>query len=385
MLVVRPRDPGAFNGTVIVLWNNVSAGESFLPGNRAAQMIQDGFAVVGVSAQWVGVEGPTAELAALGMVTPSLKSDDAERYAELHHPGDDFSYDIYTQAAQLVAPDRPRERDPLGNLDVRRLVAFGASQSAARLAANLNAVQPIVSQFDAFLFLVFPNAPCALNVASAPAEVREAGGPNLHGLLQWHEHLLCDDLNVPVIVLNSEWESAECFPNHQEDTKLVRWWEVAGTGHIGSATAEEMEMAAAMGFQGSTVSFAPAVRGAQHALQRWLDGGGPPPRQPRFERQGDTRVLARDEHGNALGGIRWPDLEAPLGTHVGENLTDNIANVGGSSAPFPPEKVRALYSDHAAWFAAYKAAVEKLVDDQVVLPDDAAEMLARAADFELPA
>ena len=132
------------------------------------------------------------------------------------------------------------------------------------------------------------------------------------------------------------------------------------------------------------MSFAPAVRAALHALQRWLEDGAPPPHQPRFERQGGTRVLARDEHGNALGGIRWPDLEAPLGTHVGENLTDNIANVGGSSSPFEPEKVRALYPDHSAWYQKYEAAVEQLVADQVVLPDDATEMLARVAEFDLP-
>ena len=61
-------------------------------------MLQDGFALVGVSAQRVGVEGPSAELAALGMVSPSLKGNDPERYGDLQHPGDDFSYDIYTQA-----------------------------------------------------------------------------------------------------------------------------------------------------------------------------------------------------------------------------------------------------------------------------------------------
>ncbi len=376
MVVVRPRDAATFNGTVVVLWNNVSGGESFIQGNRVAELLLDGFAVVGVAAQVVGVEGRD------GM--PSLKTGDPERYGDLHHPGDDYCYDIYTQAGQLLAPNRPRESDPLDGLDVRHLVAMGVSQSAARLASYVNGVQPLTARYDAFLIVVFPNSPCALNAASAPAEVREAGPGNLPELLPWHEHLIRDDLDVPVIVLNSEWESAECYPNHQDDTELVRWWEVTGTGHIGTATPEEMEIAAAMGFAGSTVSFAPTVRATLHALRRWLDGGAPPPHQPRFQREGDTRVLARDEHGNALGGIRWPDLEAPLGTHVGENLTDNIANVGGSSTPFPPEKVKALYPDHAAWFAKYQAAVEQLVKSEVVLPDDADAMIERAKTFELP-
>ena len=35
LLVVRPSDPARFNGTVIVNWNNVSAGESFEPARRS--------------------------------------------------------------------------------------------------------------------------------------------------------------------------------------------------------------------------------------------------------------------------------------------------------------------------------------------------------------
>src|SRR5262245_49402230 len=58
MLVVRPGDPAAFNGTVIVTWNNVSAGQdNFSVGQSAAQLIADGFALAGVTAQRVGVEG----------------------------------------------------------------------------------------------------------------------------------------------------------------------------------------------------------------------------------------------------------------------------------------------------------------------------------------
>jgi len=383
MLVVRPGDPATFNGDVVVVWNNVSGGESFMPPNRVAQMLQDGYAVVGVSAQVVGVEGPAAGHPAPESM-PSLKRNDPARYGDLHHPGDDYCWDIYTQAGQLLGPDRPRDLDPLGGLEVEHLIATGGSQSAARLASYLNAVQPLAGAYDAFLLVVYPNAPTALNAETTPAEVRQAGPGNTTQLLPWHEQVTREDLDVPIIVLNSEWESAECWPNHQDDTELLRWWEVTGSGHVGSAGAEEMEMMASMGFAGSTVSFAPANRAALHALHRWIRGGAAPPHQPRLVRAGDTRVLARDEQGNALGGIRFPDLEAPLGTHVGENLTDNIAAVGGSSTPFPPEKVKELYPDHDAWFAKYQAAVEHLVESEVVLPDDAERMLARARAFSLP-
>ena len=382
MLVLRPGDPADFNGTVIVEWNNVSGGELFAAGRSARQLIEDGFAVVGVSAQSVGVEGrpglPTDQQ------QPALKINDPERYGSLHQPGDDYSYDIFTQAGQLLGPDRPRDLDPLGGLDVRHLIAMGASQSSARLATYVNALQPVTSVYDAFLLIVFPNVPCALNAASAPAELPQTGGTNVFHLLEWYTYLLRDDLDVPIIVLNSEAEASECHPNTQPDTEFLRWWEVAGTGHGGMMSAEDMEAFAALMPAGNRVSFAPAGRAAYHALRRWLDGGAPPPHQQRLLKAGDPARLPRDEHGNAIGGIRWPDLEAPLGTHTAEHFGDGLNMLIGNSTAFPPEKVKALYPDHGTWFAKYKAAVDQLVAAEVVLPDDAAEMRARAEVRPLP-
>ena len=100
-------------------------------------------------------------------------------------------------------------------------------------------------------------------------------------------------------------------------------------------------------------------KGQSH--QPWLVKEGNPPRFP------------RDNHGNAIGGIRWPDLEAPLGTHAAERLGDDGTSLlRGSSTPFLPEKIKALYPDSAAWIAQYEAAVERLVEPGVVLSDDAA-------------
>ncbi len=387
LLVVRPSDPSSFNGTVIVNWNNVSSGEVFETPQRAAQLVKDGFALIGVSAQLVGVEGPPAlppELAERlgGIQLPGLKTGDPDRYESLHHPGDDYCYDIFTQAAELLGPDRPRELDPLDGFAVRHLVATGGSQSASRLGAYINGIQPLTSVFDAFLLLVFPNAPCALNSASAP-QTLGAIGENSFALLPFYTYRLRDDLQVPVIVLNSEAEASDCDPNSQPDTEYLRWWEVPGTGHIGMVTLEEV--GDQFSVPHSTVSFAPAVRGAFHALRHWLEVGEAPQHQPRLLKQGEPPVFPRDEHGNALGGIRWPDLEAPLGTHVAELFTRQGPSIGfGASIPFPPGKVRALYPDHAAWFAKYKDAVERLVERQVILRDDAHKMLARAEALELP-
>ena len=134
--------------------------------------------------------------------------------------------------------------------------------------------------YDAFLLLVFPNSPCALNAASAPAELKQTGGANFVHLLEWYTHLLRDDLDTPIIVLNSEAEASECHPNTQPDTELLRSWEVAGTGHTGLMATEDLEaMAALMGPGGNTVSFAPAVRAAfcraPALARRWTAAAAP--------------------------------------------------------------------------------------------------------------
>jgi hypothetical protein len=94
-------------------------------------------------------------------------------------------------------------------------------------------------------------------------------------------------------------------------------------------------------------------------------------------------VLPRDEHGNALGGIRWPDLEAPLGTHIGECSPTGFANLNGSTSMFDADTVRALYGDKETWVKRYSKAVDDLVASGVVLPDDAERMkeLALAQDI----
>ncbi len=377
MLVLRPDDPTRFNGTVIVEWNNVSAGENFFLSRSAPELLKDGFAVVGVSAQLLGVEGvPDTPI-------PSLKSDNPQRYGSMSHPSDDYSYDMFAQAGGLLGPNRPHDIDPLEGLEVRHLIAVGVSQSSARLAGYVNGVHAVTSVYDAFLLVVYPNSPCALNSASAPAELPQTFGPNGFHLLEWYRHVLRDDLEVPIIVLNSESEASECHPNSQPDTDLLRWWEIAGTSHTSVGTFEELE---AMGFAvGTRVSFAPALRGAFHALQRWLVSGRAPQHQPRLLKEGTPPRFRRDEHGNAIDGIQWPDLAAPLATHAAERIEgDGSSLLRGSSIPFPAEKVNELYPDHAAWFAKYQVAVEQLVQAGVILPDDGASLLAKAEGRPLP-
>ena len=123
IVVHRPAGRKKFNGTVVVEWLNVSGGVDAGPDWMLAhtELIRSGYVWVGVSAQIVGVEGgpglvPVASL--------PLKTVDPERYATLRHPGDSFSYDIFSQVGQAL-------RQPTGAGPARRHWRQSASSGSA--------------------------------------------------------------------------------------------------------------------------------------------------------------------------------------------------------------------------------------------------------------
>src|SRR5256884_516025 len=138
MLVRLPRNPADFSGIVTVEWLNVTAQmdlETSWP-VEAQYLMGQGIGYVGVSAQLAGVCcGPT-----------TLKGWDPVRYAPLEHPGDRFSYDIFSQAIRALRDPAGNETtdpsaspvDPMRGMAVRWIVANGASQSASFLTTFVN-------------------------------------------------------------------------------------------------------------------------------------------------------------------------------------------------------------------------------------------------------
>jgi hypothetical protein len=99
LLVRRPSRRARFNGTVVVEWLNVSGGFDAAPDWTSTHtlLLRDGFAWVGVSAQFVGVSGGPPLNRHL-----SLKEVNPARYDPLFHPGDAFSYDMFSQVGLAV-------------------------------------------------------------------------------------------------------------------------------------------------------------------------------------------------------------------------------------------------------------------------------------------
>jgi hypothetical protein len=81
----------------------------------------------------------------------------------------------------------------------------------------------------------------------------------------------------------------------------------------------------------------------------------------------------RNRHGNLVGGIRLPHLEAPTGRHLGEGTPrDNrVCSFTGGYAPFDAATLASLYPTHAAYVSSVKAAAQRAVRAGHLLEADA--------------
>jgi hypothetical protein len=112
-----------------------------------------------------------------------------------------------------------------------------------------------------------------------------------------------------------------------------------------------------------------------------------------------ARVPAVDADGNALGGIRLPEIAVPLATYAGWNYRDNSIgaphqNAGeiGSYLPFsrtrvdrersgdPRPSIEERYRNRDEYLGKYAAAALVLVQRRYLLAEDVAELLSHAAD-----
>jgi hypothetical protein len=226
LLVRRPVAPDRFSGTAVAEWLNVSAGSDGAPEWSVLHpyLIRHGHAWVGVSAQKAGIDGGGA------VEGLHLKRADPGRYASLAHPGDAFSYDMFTRAGQALSA--PNGDSPLGTLTPRLVLAAGVSQSAGFLVTYINAVDRGAGVYDGFLVHARGASGAALDGPHMPR------GPNLgmrRALAQTvrQPEALRQDARVPVLVLQSETDVISRGGGNirQDDGAQVRVWEIAGAAH----------------------------------------------------------------------------------------------------------------------------------------------------------
>jgi hypothetical protein len=385
MVVYRPADPARFNGTVIVEWLNVSAGLDVAADwiYDHNELIRDGFAWVGVSAQAAGVAAD--------------KAADPVRYAALSHPGDSYSYDIFAQAGQAV---RDSAAKVLGGLRPRRVLAEGESQSAFRLTTYIDAIQPLTRVYDGFL--VHSRGGGSAPLSQAP----QADVPTPPVVL------FRPDLGVPVLAVETETDLMVLgyLPDQQADSAGFRLWEVAGTAHAddyisnlgagddGSGAAGRAEFESMLSPPAGTPGFTCGtpintgeghyvVDAAVYALNRWVTTGIAPARASRLQvttsSSGPAFVL--DANGNVKGGVRTPAVDVPVATLSGLGQSgSSFCFLFGTTVPFSATRLAALYPSHARFVTRWTAATADDVVTGFLRPADAAELITAAAKSDTP-
>jgi hypothetical protein len=385
IVVHRPVDAKKFNGTVLVEWLNVSGGLDAAPDwtFMHTELIRSGYAWVGVSAQFGGIEPGGGGL----VLSLPLKTVDPVRYGSLSHPGDSFSYDLFSQAAQAVRePTGPR---PLGDFKVKRMIAIGESQSAFRLVTYINAIHPLTQCFDGYF--VHSRGAGGANLSQSPQ-------PNITVPIQTP---IRPDVDVPVLTFQAETDITFLgfAAVDQPDGKRTRLWEVAGTAHAdaytlvkgavdeGASPAVFDLLVTSKPIPGVIECGAPINDGPQHvvlkaaisALNRWVRRGKAPKPAPRLEvNDGPPASIVTDGNGNALGGIRTPAVDVPIATFTGEQDGSILCRLFGTTTPFDAAKLASLYPTHDVYVKAYKKSLRKAVRSGYILKADAKLMQAWA-------
>ncbi len=379
-IVVRRPETARAGGTVVVEWLNVSGGLDANPeyAGMHEEIARSGDTWVGVSAQRIGVEGGPVLVAPPGVESiagKGLKGADPARYASLSHPGDGFSFDIFTQVARAVRAGGPAT----GGSRPATLLAAGDSQSAMALVTYYDGVQPLTAAFDGFLVHSRAAVPLPLVGPGRAADLTTSIG-------SVEPVLMRDDRPEPVLELQAESDllgPLESAAVRQPDRDRFRLWEVAGTAH---ADAHMLGPIADMANCGGPINAGPmhvVAKAALHHLDRWVRTGQAPPRAARIElTTGADRRVRRDADGIALGGVRTPPVDVPAEVLSGAARPGGglMCILLGSTGPLAPGRPAKLYPSRAAYEREYRTDTSRTIKAGFALAADRAALL----DFARP-
>jgi hypothetical protein len=207
--------------------------------------------------------------------------------------------------------------------------------------------------------------------------------------------------DVPVIELLSEGEAETNRDSRRADSDEAgdrfRLYEVPGACHMTSRDPLSRDLPETVE-EPSDFPMPPLAGGALRNLRAWAVDGALPPRAPRLTnlpstedgpcgRAAEALALLRDEHANAVGGVRTPDLDVPIATYY-PHSTVASAELGGSEfrgdlmgsmTRFSTEKLHSLYGSPERYRASYEAGVARLLAEGWIDQAEAEEWAKRAS------
>ena len=354
-------------------------------------------------------------------VLPGMKQFDPQRYAALSWanplppdqqscgslPGDagynpnlsklyenGLVWDMLTQAGRLL---KSRSRSNPLHRPAQQVLLTGESQSSNYLltyyrfftpSAVLRSGKPVFDGYFAETQVGLAGSP--INQCATPLAVDDT-------------QRVFPDRAVPWIGVNSQWDYAGArrwtapADSNAPGARHV-FWELAGSNHgwewqylYGDADATDLVKAGfsdpatydwSCGRNNPEVPFYMSEKAAFEQLKTWAATGRSPAHAPRILSKPVTPGDGFDDQtiydglGNAMGGIRYPMVEAPVASFgVGQYaLTDGCPEI----KPLDDATLAALYPTRTNYLQQYDAATDLLLHQRFVLAEDVPRLKAIA-------
>ena len=384
LLIRRPADAGRFNGTLYLEVLNPSAGWDGDPiwQNSHDYVMRAGAVYAGLTSKPVAVDFLRDKWGR----DPYPKRD-SSRYATLEMPYFGQVWDMLSEVAALLKSPGAAG-NPLAGFPVRRTILTGYSQSVAYQVTYANS-------FHARERL--PNGTPLIDgyflSAGGSAKNVHRPTPETEGLPPGDRRNLID-VDVPVVRFQTETEvpRSHRLRQHPPDYPLVRIYEMAGGAHVDQATVDEggralardlglPDFAASCDNPVNPVPIGYAQSAMLEIVDQWVRGSAEPPPSrviDLVDGQNGSREIARDAAGNALGGVRLPSLEAPLGRYLPNNTGAGFCFLIGSFVPFEQNELARRYPEHRTYLQRVAYAADRAVADRFLLEADAERILAEA-------
>ena len=361
LLVRQPTDPSRFSGRVMVEPLNTSGGAEI-----DVVWAQIGPMLEAEGDAWIGVTERAGAVDA-------LKTFDAERYASLDLPVNDYAWDILRQVGALTKVGGAA--NPLGELMAEHTYMGGFSQSGVEVATFAGAFGDTASMSDGTA--VYDGYLPAGHAASL-TPLQSGASP-----LPKFEFASMPAIAVPVIDLETQSDvegfEAEIDPTTvytnpggaqvrraDSDTSddKYRLHEVAGAPHAAKIP----------GCDGDSSTFPTAyfLRGAAASLFAWAEEGTAPAEAPRLElaTTGVVSLSAVDENGNAVGGVRSPFLDVPLVTYEVHSTPGALCQLSGRETPLTAAVLGQRYSGVDDYMSRFTESLDATVDAGYLRAED---------------
>ncbi|MDA0679699.1 MAG: alpha/beta hydrolase domain-containing protein [Proteobacteria bacterium] len=414
IMIRRPQDMQKFSGRVVVEIINMTAGYDWTAiwGALWEQILKQGDVYVGLTSK------PN--------VFPGMVRFDAARYGPLSMPNplpaaaqicgtlpgepdydpnlsrlteNGLAWDMFSGLGALLKSERVG--NPLGQA-AKRLYLTGESQSGFYLAryfrwfhqrANLGNGDPV---YDGYL---------AETGGTDTAEIE-----GLHQCANELNPLPADDLQraipgrgVPYFVVHSQWDfplskwppydwpASVRRPNANTALDKFMLWELAGASHgwtwqydYSDAAREDVTAAGfetydfSCGVNQPEIKLYMVEKAAYVLLHRWVTTDAAPPAADYIATDipEHPQDPLRDVYGNAIGGLRMPEIAVPVAAYTGAYAPDpDCRNV---VLPFDADTLKTLYPAPGDYLEKFTAVTGDLVTDGFLLPADAARLIEAA-------